>query len=747
MKKYINYFTLIVSFLCCANSSFAINEVWDILDKSMSAWNVNGGTDLNKAWSLSKTYLTATQQVGYVNLKKMSGADGYMIPATFTTTSTNTHTVDIKARINPINKETYPDTDADFEANQISVRVGNKRIRLYLVSGDETNGYISNTAKTTDPGVVTYTMNTAEWHTYRFVIHPASSTYDIYVDNGDEPVLSGLKPIYETNANSIFIGGASRQRCDMDIEYVKVGTGNLSLKTQIRGVNVNSDSHIEGGVRSINVTVNTDLVADGQQIFLALYDENDVQQTTAITLTVNNNTVTTAFSLPADLAKGKYFIKAYAQDNVIGSVNVKPVAREYYIVDPSPITTKILPQVTPVRFIIDMDDYVYQPPTKEFIFPTVIDAKQHLSDGKFLNNSDTLHRYYWFHSPHDDPGGLYLNTGPTLDGPWTEQGLILPNSWAQSHGISTSHISSFHVLWNSVFNKYFMYFHGNNDRTHYCTSDDLLNWTYGAQVVTYEDFSFSAREASYARVFEHEVPGYNNKFVMFLMINENSYRVIYWAYSNDGITWTGVREPLISARLSHKTIPGTTTKPAYSNQISGPYFMRVDNRNFVFFHSSAGNISVAEIGEKFDREIHWGTYMNKADVKIMEDDNGNLTTVSRVASPFFIQDDLGTWYLFTETGHRLGANTAYAKGTPAVTSVSQDKVKNSPFLIYNTGNSLILRNESDKDGTYKLYNMLGGLVSEGTAHIGDTSIQLMSGIYIITLSYENENYTIKTIKN
>lgn len=720
---------------------------WDIIDKSMAAWNVNEGTDQNKAWSLSKTYLTATQQDGYVNLEKLSGADGYMVPVTFTTTNTNSHTVDIKARINPINKVTYPDTDADFEANQISVRVGNRRIRLYLVSGDATNGYISNTATTTEPGAVTYTMNTADWHIYRFVIHPASSTYDVYVDNGDEPVLRGLKPIYETNSNSIFIGGASRQRCDMDIEYVKAGTGNLSLKTQIREVNVNSDSHIAGNARSINVTVNTDLVADGQQIFLALYNENNVEQTTPLTLTVNNNTVATAFSIPAGLAKGKYFIKAYAQDNVIGSVNVKPVAREYYIVDSSPITTQILPQVTPVGFIIDMDDYVYQPPTKELIFPTVIDTKEHLVDGKFLNNADTLHRYYWFHSPHDDPGGLYLNTGPTLDGPWTEQGLILPNSWAQSHGISTSHISSFHIIWNNVYDKYFMYFHGNNDRTHYCTSDDLLNWTYGAQVVTYEDFSFSSREASYARVFEHEVPGYNNKYVMLLMINENAYRTIYWGHSNDGITWTGVREPLISSRLSYKTIPGTTTKPQYSNNVSGPYFMRVDDRNFVFFHSSAGNISVAEIGEKFDREIHWGTYINKADVVISEDANGNPAAVSRVASPFFIQDDSGTWYLFVEAGHRLGANTAYAKGTSVPTSIHQEKVKNSPFLIYNTANKLVLKNESTKNGTYKLYNTLGSLIADGIAHTGENSIQLIKGMYIIVLSYENENHIIKTIKN
>ena len=122
-------------------------------------------------------------------------------------------------------------------------------------------------------------------------------------------------------------------------------------------------------------------------------------------------------------------------------------------------------------------------------------------------------------------------------------------------------------------------------------------------------------------------------------INENNKRTIYWAHSNDGIDWKAIRKPLIRPSTACKTIPGTTTKPNYANNVSGPFLMVVDNRCFVLFHGSAGNISVAEVGQNFDMEVHWGTYLNYKDVKIMDNGDGSMSAVSRVASPFFIQDD------------------------------------------------------------------------------------------------------------
>lgn len=150
-----------------------------------------------------------------------------------------------------------------------------------------------------------------------------------------------------------------------------------------------------------------------------------------------------------------------------------------------------------------------------------------------------------------------------------------------------------------------------------------------------------------------------------LMIAEGNMRKIYWAHSKDGIDWVCSKKPLISPDLNYKKIPGTDVKPDYvggmGNNVSGPFFMKVDNRCFVFFNGSSGNICVAEVGEALDMEVHWGEYMLCKDVVIDTDASGKQIAVPRIAAPSFITDDAGKWYMFFEAGSRLGANIAYAK--------------------------------------------------------------------------------------
>lgn len=284
---------------------------------------------------------------------------------------------------------------------------------------------------------------------------------------------------------------------------------------------------------------------------------------------------------------------------------------------------------------------------------------------------------------------MYLATGPSLDGPWTEQGVVIDLAWAKAitgNIISTApHISACQVVWNDIANKYYIYFHGPNSTSHYATSDNLKDWTFGGKVFKDKDFSSLAEEASYARVFEYKVSGLNNKYIVLLMIaeriNGTLVRKIYWGHSQDGINWTCVTKPLISPNLAYKKVPGTDTKPSYhldgiGSNVSGPYFMERNGRCFVFFHGSAGNICVAEVGQAFDMEVHWGEYIYAKDVKIVEDTQGGATAVSRVASPLFIQSDTGTWYLFLEAGGRLGANIAYAR--------EKDKPSEAPITAFDS---------------------------------------------------------------
>ena len=76
----------------------------------------------------------------------------------------------------------------------------------------------------------------------------------------------------------------------------------------------------------------------------------------AIEANVSQNIAETTFTIPATVAKGKYFIKAYVTGGKIGEVDITPVTAEYFIVEPSPISTNLLANVSPVDFIKDIAD-------------------------------------------------------------------------------------------------------------------------------------------------------------------------------------------------------------------------------------------------------------------------------------------------------------------------------------------------------------------------------------------------------
>jgi hypothetical protein len=464
----------------------------------------------------------------------------------------------------------------------------------------------------------------------------------------------------------------------MDIEYVGIGTGDLASgsRPKITSVGLSSDSHVANNARTVQVTVKTSFIDDGEILRASLVNESGAS-VAAADMAVNSNKGAINLVIPSTVPIGKYTVTVVAPDGEIDGQALKPKSMQYVVVDVSPIDTKMLPQVKTVGYVKEIADYKYFTTSKEFIFPSVIDTKKYTdADGKFKNGQSPIDRYYLYYAPHENPGGIFLSTASALDGPWTEYdgtagmtpGMVMDFAWAETQSDiikngAERHISACQVVWNDIQSKCIMYFHGPNTTTHYATSDNLVDWTFGASILLSHQFSPIGEEASYAKAFEHEIPGLDNKYILMLMNQESQIRRIYWAHSKDGINWTPVTKPLISPDLNYKKVPGTDRKPnfdggggtgPYGNNASGPFLMKKDGRYFVICHDSADNLHVVEVGESFDMEVHWGEYMTKNDVILNN-------TATRPAAPDFIQDDNGRWYMFFEAGGRLGANIAYAR--------------------------------------------------------------------------------------
>jgi hypothetical protein len=237
---------------------------------------------------------------------------------------------------------------------------------------------------------------------------------------------------------------------------------------------------------------------------------------------------------------------------------------------------------------------------------------------------------------------------------------------------------------------------------------------------------------------------------MLIMIAETSTsRRVYWAHSKDGISWTGVRKPLVSADLDYKKIPGTDIKPNYEgsmgNNVAASFFMESNGRYFVFFNGSSGNICVAEVGEALDMEIHWGEYMKAADVIIDKDDNGNLIALPRVASPLFVTDDMGKRYMFFEAGSRLGANIAYAKEQEVTTSATLPSMNHSTVSLYPTllrkGQQITIQTKDSKILCVEVFDILGKKVQSFNFknETCKLAIPYSKGLYVLKTTLEDNS--------
>lgn len=264
-------------------------------------------------------------------------------------------------------------------------------------------------------------------------------------------------------------------------------------------------------------------------------------------------------------------------------------------------------------------------PTKEWIFPTVIKASDYIAN--------PLATYYLYASPHDAPGGIALFYSDSLDGDWTEYATNprISNVTAQ---YSVLHVSSPHVIWVPEEQRFFMYFHGDNDITRYSTSADGINWTYGG--VAIDAKATKMWSASYARVFRYTIPRLGNKYVM---LYHEQYPFtdpakelirIRLATSDNARQWTLQPEVLI------------TPSGIEGRRISSPTYFPWDGKHYVMYHSSAGDIHVTEVGANFDKENHLGVFY---------DSTANFPDYGRSAAPTFYTEN-NEMHMFYESGPR-----------------------------------------------------------------------------------------------
>ncbi|MFI6512625.1 hypothetical protein ACIBCT_33885 [Streptosporangium sp. NPDC050855] len=269
-------------------------------------------------------------------------------------------------------------------------------------------------------------------------------------------------------------------------------------------------------------------------------------------------------------------------------------------------------------------------PTNELIFPCV--------RGMYDKIARPLGRYHLYYAPHDAPGGICLAYGDSLGGRFTEypNNPVISNVWAPHY--SVSHVSSPHMIWNAAERRFLMYFHGENNTTRLALSPDGVNFTYHGVVLTTAMVPGST-ETSYARVFEHAVPGLGNRYVMVFMGVTGGKRKIFWGWSSDGRSWAFDPSPLVS--------PGGDGQ----SDLSGPSLLKRNGTTYVVYHGNSGNMFLTEVGNAFDREVHLGVFHRPL---AGAPDNG------RSAAPSFGTDG-GVEYMFYEAGQRGGSTIAVAR--------------------------------------------------------------------------------------
>ena len=275
-------------------------------------------------------------------------------------------------------------------------------------------------------------------------------------------------------------------------------------------------------------------------------------------------------------------------------------------------------------------------PHDDLIFPSVVRVEGRLQE--------PLGKLYMYYAPHDAPGGICLAYADRPEGPWHEftNNPIIQCRWSPYYNVS--HVSGPDAIWSKEERKLLLYFHGENPVTRVASSADGIHFDYDGEAVTTQMFP-GISEASYGRVFHHQLPGKDNRYVMLLMGNDHGTRRIYLAWSKNGRNWETRREPVLNPP------PGT-------DQVAGAVLLPWHGKNYLIAHAnnsqadfnSGFDLYAAEIDDSFEHVKPLGKFFDHTQVSPAN---------PAVMSPCFIED-CGNLCMFFNIGPRLRNKIALA---------------------------------------------------------------------------------------
>jgi len=247
----------------------------------------------------------------------------------------------------------------------------------------------------------------------------------------------------------------------------------------------------------------------------------------------------------------------------------------------------------PGHVILDYRNLAYNP-CNDLIFPSIFKA-----EGCISRPADA---YYLYYAPHDTPGGICLAYAPSIGGPWKEHAgnPIIRKDWAPHYHVG--HVSAPHAIWVTEESQLFVFYHGDNDQTHYAVSKDGLGFTYGGVALdqtAYADFLKGTYDrVFYGRVFAHRIPSKSSKYVMLFARESNQgphKHGIYLSWSKNARDWSQpirIIQPAGGARF-----------------VCSPCLFALQGRYYVAYHAEFGNAEAASAAytdiwlDEFDAEF------------------------------------------------------------------------------------------------------------------------------------------------
>jgi hypothetical protein len=283
----------------------------------------------------------------------------------------------------------------------------------------------------------------------------------------------------------------------------------------------------------------------------------------------------------------------------------------------------------------------------DLIFPSAIKASDHFDE--------PLANWYLYTSPHRG-ANIRLYTADALTGPWKLHGEVVGKEVGRA-----DHVSSPHAIWNETEQCLFLYVHAPNNQTIFCRSNDGVRFVYGGVCVTSQMLSnvvgFKSRSASYARVYQHRIPEFDNRYTMTVTASASagadgtSQNAIVLCTSDDGVKWKARR------KLIDDGNGGRTFK-----SLDGA-MLTIGKRNFLVFAKR----SRADEGKKTDFDpvrLHLAegdeNWRKWTDRGVLYDPSSAVPDELCARGALFVED-AGQRWLFYESGPKNGARIALLK--------------------------------------------------------------------------------------